>query len=329
MGIVIGLPSYNEAGTVATVTRTLDQGACRLSRQAEIILVNADNGSPDRTREIFEATPTHHRKYSIDTAPHIGKGHNIKRLIDFCAGLNCKLLLFDTDVRSIKPDWVEAMLAPLQDRQIDFTTPTYQLSRYEGDITKQIVVPVLYAIFGRTVCQPIGGEFGLSERLVRVLAGRTLPQAATGYGIDVYLTLSAFAEAMSVEEVPLGVKHHAENLSKTVRMCAQVTESLLTMVRPQLACARETSVSSSGSLSGTKGRYLNTLYFNDERPSDATLAVIAQQSADLLDADPRLAEKILPPGTNLQSWHGILLPWLPNSGVGGHAVSAAATVAPW
>ena len=45
MGIVIGLPSYNEAGTVATVTRTLDQGARRLSRQAEIILVNADNGS--------------------------------------------------------------------------------------------------------------------------------------------------------------------------------------------------------------------------------------------------------------------------------------------
>jgi hypothetical protein len=310
MTIVIGLPSYNEAATVAEVTRTLDQGARQLC-QAEIILVNADNGSPDGTREIFEATPTHHRKCSIDTAPELGKGYNVKRLIDFSARLNGKLLLFDTDVRSIEPDWVAAMLAPLQDRQIDFTTPMYQLSRYEGDITKQIVVPILYAIFGKTVCQPIGGEFGLSERFVQVLAGRKLPQAATRYGIDVYLTSSAFAESMSVEEVPLGLKHHAENLPKTVRMCAQVVESLLTMSCRQLGRRTDATVSSSEALSGTMGRYLDTLYFHDERPSDATLAAIAEQSASLLEADPWLAEKFLLPATDSRSWYGVLLPWLP------------------
>jgi hypothetical protein len=119
---------------------------------------------------------------------------------------------------------------------------------------------------------------------------------------------------LSVEEVPLGVKHHAENLSKTVKMSAQVTESLLTTIRPQLACPRETSVAACGPLSGTKGRYLDALYFHDERPSEATLAAIAQQSADRLDADPRLAEQILPHGTDLRPWHGISLPWLPTEG---------------
>ena len=133
MRIAIGLPSYREAASIAHVTSEVDAGLLRIAEPADCIIINADGESPDATARLFLETPTRCRKQSLITTPHRGKGSNMVNILRYCREHEIAALAFiDTDIRSITPDWVEALLNPVLQGEADYVAPLYLRRRFEG-----------------------------------------------------------------------------------------------------------------------------------------------------------------------------------------------------
>ena len=78
--------------------------------------------------------------------------------------------MVDSDLRSITPEWIELLLAPVLRDRCDFVAPLYLRHKYDGTITNSIVYPLTRSLYGKEVRQPIGGDFGFSGRLAVALS---------------------------------------------------------------------------------------------------------------------------------------------------------------
>jgi hypothetical protein len=57
MRIVVGIPSFQEADSIAFVTARADEGLARFGPSVDCVIVNADGNSPDGTAQVFLSTP--------------------------------------------------------------------------------------------------------------------------------------------------------------------------------------------------------------------------------------------------------------------------------
>jgi hypothetical protein len=115
----------------------------------------------------------------------------------------------DADLRSITPEWLDLLLRPILVADFDFVAPYYHRHKYDGTITNSIVYPLTRALYGLRVRQPIGGEFGVSGKLVaRYLERGDWETDVARYGIDIWMTTIAIAEGYRVCQSFLGAKLH-------------------------------------------------------------------------------------------------------------------------
>jgi hypothetical protein len=229
--VVVGIPTRNEAATVQQVAVVADEGLCQAGWAESAILVNADNNSGDGTPAAFLATPGRVRKMALATGTDGGKGTNV--LAIFQAGLDLgaeKVALMDADVRSAEPCWVEAMLQAVDAKTPTMAVPVYRRNRYEGNTTNHLASPLLAAVLGVRVQQPIAGDFAFNRGFVEQAINWPLPESAQLYGIDIHLTGSAAREGCRIVEVPLGRKLHNPGFPKILHMSQQVIDSLFHVI---------------------------------------------------------------------------------------------------
>ncbi|MGB6838918.1 MAG: glycosyltransferase, partial [Microgenomates group bacterium] len=188
--IVIGIPSYNEEGTIGHVTKQVDLGLRKYYPYSKSLIINVDSNSTDNTREAFLKTTTFFPKKYLNTGKKFrGKGKNLIELFKFCNNSDINFIaLLDSDIKTVKPDWVFSLLNPLMTEEFDYTTPAYSRGCYDGNVTNNFAIPLTYAAFGVTLQQPIGGEFGLNERFYKYLLKKPTNKAVLGFGIDIFMT---------------------------------------------------------------------------------------------------------------------------------------------
>jgi hypothetical protein len=120
-------------------------------------------------------------------------------------------LLFDSDLRSITPEWIKALADPILNHGHDFVAPVYSRYKYDATITNNIAYNLTRALFGKRVRQPIGGDFGLSRKIVdfyfRCEHDIWMTDIAR-FGIDIWMTTSAIMENKSICQACLGTKVH-------------------------------------------------------------------------------------------------------------------------
>ncbi|MGA2630276.1 MAG: glycosyltransferase [Terriglobia bacterium] len=221
--IVVGIPSYNNARTIGHVVRAAHAGLIKHFPTLRAVIVNSDGGSKDNTREIVvqahldtqELLLVNHPLQPVHrlTTPYHGvpgKGsafRTIFRIAELLGARACAVV--DSDLRSITPDWFELLLLPVLEHEYDYVAPYYKRHKYDGTITNSIVYPLTRALYGQRVRQPIGGDFGLSGRLVRHLLTRDVwTTDVARYGIDIWMTTTALAEGFKVCQSYLGAKIH-------------------------------------------------------------------------------------------------------------------------
>ncbi len=118
-------------------------------------------------------------------------------------------VVVDSDLRSITPEWIKLLAQPVLDRQADYVAPYYDRHKYDGTITNHIVYPLIRALYGKRIRQPIGGDFGFSGELAAFYAREDVWQTDVArFGIDIWMTTSAVAEDFRVAQTGLGVKIH-------------------------------------------------------------------------------------------------------------------------
>jgi hypothetical protein len=222
--LLVGIPSFNNERTIGHVVRAVVAGIARHFPEARTVLVNADGGSTDRTREIVEQTDVGDlTEILVDAVPSRpatrivtpysgvpGKGSALRTVFRIAAELEVSAAcVVDSDLRSITPEWIELLVEPVLKHGFAFVAPLYARHRYDGTITNTIVYPMTRALYGQRVRQPIGGDFGFSGEL----AGRFLEYGGwdgpvARYGIDIFMTTTALAEKRRVAQAFLGAKIH-------------------------------------------------------------------------------------------------------------------------
>ena len=225
---IVGLPTLNEAGTIASVTATVDQGLAAAFPRGESVIVVADNGSRDGTTAKFLECDTRARQLLVESPPvGTGKGTNVFRIFDMALELSAeRLVMLDADTRTMEPGWVERLAAAVDRAEPCMAVPVYRRNRFEGNTTNHLAAPLLAAVMGAYVEQPIAGDFAFNRAFVERARGWLRPPSAALYGIDIHLTANALREGFHVVEVPLGRKLHNPGFPKILFMSQQVLDSL-------------------------------------------------------------------------------------------------------
>ncbi|MFY9493116.1 MAG: glycosyltransferase [Minisyncoccia bacterium] len=227
--IVVGIPSFNEADSIGNVVSIIDAGLSKTFMSQECVIVNVDNNSSDGTRSAFLTTETKCSKHFINTGgENRGKGKNLLSLFGYSHSIGAKVTAtFDADLLTIEPSWVPNLISPVTDGACDYVCPLYSRNRFEGSITNHLALPLICAVFGITIRQPIGGEFALSKEVVDYLLSRTVPPTAFQYGIDIFMTLHSIGGGFKIGESFLGKKFHKPSFPKIMPMFTQVSQTAL------------------------------------------------------------------------------------------------------
>lgn len=229
---VVGLPARDEARTVGAVAQAADAGLHAAFPEGTNVVVLAENGSTDGTVQRFAETPLRARKVVASSGGEgTGKGTNVFAIVDRALELDAdRLLLLDADVRSTEPRWIAALADAVEGDEPVLAVPAYRRNRFEANTTNHLASPLLAAVFGVHVQQPIGGEFAFNRAFLERTRSWPRPDSAYLYGIDVWLTANALRERVRVVEVPLGRKLHNSPFPKILRLPQQVLDSLFHVV---------------------------------------------------------------------------------------------------
>ncbi len=221
--VVIGIPSFNNARTIGHVVRAAQGGLAKYFPQLRSVIINSDGGSKDGTRDaVLKASiedprllllntpllPVHRISLPYHGIP--GKGSAFRMIFAMARQLGAQACaVLDADLRSVTPEWIDLLLRPILYAGYDFVAPYYHRHKYDGTITNHIVYPLTRTLYGLRVRQPIGGEFGVSARLIaRYLDRRDWETDVARYGIDIWMTTIAIAEGYRICQSFLGAKLH-------------------------------------------------------------------------------------------------------------------------
>ena len=233
--IVVGIPSFRNAATIGHVTKAAAEGLRRNFPNMRAVIVNADGGSEDGTRDRVRA--------SADGVPIVtgryqgrsGKGSAFRAIFEAVTLLGARACaVVDSDLRSITPEWIARLVGPIVRGEADYVTPLYARHKNDGTITNTIAYPLTRALYGARVRQPIGGEFGFGADLARVyLAEPVWESDVAKFGIDIFMTTTALARGVRVVQAFLGAKIHdpKDPGADLGPMFTQVVGTLLTLAR--------------------------------------------------------------------------------------------------
>ncbi len=225
--IMVGIPSFKNAATIGYVVRAAQAGLVQYFPDLRPVLVNSDAGSPDGTgrvvidteppdyvEQILLTRPSHKLQRVSLTYPEIdgvgGKGAALRTIFEIAAALEVQaLVVVDSDLRSIVPEWIELLAGPILKGGYDFVAPLYARYKYDGTITNTVTYPLTRALYGHRIRQPIGGDFGVGGDLVRhYLELDDWTTDVSKFGIDIWMTTSALAGGFAVCQTRLGAKVH-------------------------------------------------------------------------------------------------------------------------
>jgi glycosyltransferase involved in cell wall biosynthesis len=222
--LMVGIPSFGNADTIGYVVRAATAGMVQYFPDLKPVLVNSDGGSPDNTPRVAVSTesPDYLEKIILVSPRHklqriavtyqgtSGKGTAVHALLEVARELKVKaMVMVDSDLRSIVPEWIELLAGPILKGGYDFVAPLYARYKYDGTITNNISYPLTRALYGARIRQPIGGDFAVSGDLVtRYLETDTFDDLTARFGIDVWMTHTAINEGFAVCQARLGAKIH-------------------------------------------------------------------------------------------------------------------------
>lgn len=225
--VMVGIPSFKNAATIGYVVRAAQAGLVQYFPDLRPVLVNADAGSPDGTqRVVVETEPPDYveqillvrprnklQRISL-TYPEVdgvgGKGAALRTIFGIADALKVQaLVVVDSDLRSIVPEWIELLAGPILKGGFDFVAPLYSRYKYDGTITNTVTYPLTRALYGLRIRQPIGGDFGVSGDLIRhYLNEPDWTPDISRFGIDIWMTTSALTGGFAVCQTRLGAKVH-------------------------------------------------------------------------------------------------------------------------
>jgi len=212
--IVVGIPSYYSQFTISHVIEQVAKGLDKYFNDKKCLIFISDGGSTDDTREVAQETDI--SKYNIEKIVTIyrgipGKGSALRAVFEAAEFLRAEAVAtFDSDLRSITPEWVKNILEPIYEGY-DYVSPYYKRYKFDGTITNTIAYNLTRALYGYRIRQPIGGDFGMSRKLIKDYLDKDVWETDVAkFGIDIWMTTTAIVDGYKICQARLGAKIHQE-----------------------------------------------------------------------------------------------------------------------
>lgn len=220
--ILVGIPTLNHAATAGQVARTVNQLFSAVYARERTVLVNPDGGSTDGTQAAIAASGatasdlivtsfqlrTLHR---ITTPYHGVPGRGSAMRLIFAAAdlLNVRaVLVVSPEATGLSVEDMAALLAPVLERTADYVKPVLPRAAQDGPLVTQLVRPLLGAVFGPRILEPIDPLLACSVRFARrALKSELWDTPFTQYGLDPWLGALAALEGFRLAQARVHAQH--------------------------------------------------------------------------------------------------------------------------
>lgn len=223
--ILVGLPTHNNAKTIAPVLRAIQAGILKCFARERVVIINADGGSHDGTPQVVTGA-------SIDDIWNASKVYTLRTLhaistqyartpdpalalrtiiaaADLLRARSC--VMISPVATTIDPEWLQRIAHPVLRDGFDLISPIYQRQKSEGVLLHNLLYPTTRAVYGHSVREPYASEFAISSRLATdFLNHETSTNSAATLGGEVTLTVMALTGKYRVGQAFLGTKPHMD-----------------------------------------------------------------------------------------------------------------------
>lgn len=210
--VMVAIPAYNNERTISNVMEAAAEGLSTFFPDMKSVIFVCEGGSLDETKNVARMTNIGLSVNKIvgTYRGESGKGYALRAVFQAALTLGTKgCALIDGDTRSVTPDWVNNLLTPIVQEGYDFVAPYYKRYKFDGTITNIIVYPLMNALYGKRLRQPIGGDYGLSNNYINLLAKEDVWDVFVGqFGIDVWMAITAITKGARICQANLGAKVH-------------------------------------------------------------------------------------------------------------------------
>jgi glycosyltransferase involved in cell wall biosynthesis len=218
--ILVGVPTYNAAATVGPVVQAIRAGLLKYFPRQRAVIINADGGSRDATQELVRAASisdmqSAHNPQALRTLHSIstryegdpGSGRALYTILaaaDLLHPTACAVISSDS---KIEPDWIPRLLQPISHDNLDLVTPVYRRHKFDGLLVRNLVYPVIRALYTKCVREPYPSEVAFSGRLGSHFFGWDIWSEDLGLaGIELSLTIAAINDGFRLAQAFLGSK---------------------------------------------------------------------------------------------------------------------------
>lgn len=208
--ILVGIPTYKNARTIAPVMRTVAEGLARDFRNLKTVITVVDGSSPDDTVAAASQVVLHPpvKRLVMPYQGVQGKGSAVRAVFEMARMMRARaVVILEADLQSIMPDWLTRLVRPVLDKSCDLALPYYMRALPDGAMTDLLAYPLTRTLFGADVRQPMGGEYAVSGEYAYRLAMRDVWETDVArHGVDIWITTVALLENIKMCQVRLGVK---------------------------------------------------------------------------------------------------------------------------
>jgi hypothetical protein len=216
--VVVGLLTYDNIRTLGAVLAAVREGMAKHCPGQRTVLVASDGGSTDGTAALLaaaenglpqvvaiHATPAAER-VAVPYHGIPGRRAGQRTIFEAVRRLEAKAcLLVGPCSLAITPEWIDRLVRPVLEGGHDYVAPAYGRHRYDGTLTRGLIVPLVRALYGVRLSHLLGEEAGLSGRFVnRLMESAIWEGEASRQGIDLWLAVVAAREGFAMCESWLG-----------------------------------------------------------------------------------------------------------------------------
>jgi glucosylglycerate synthase len=208
--LLVGIPSYKNAETIGFVIDTVAKGLQTHFPNLHSAIAVVDGGSSDETVHVAAARPLPPSVRRIVTTYQgiQGKGSAVRAIFEIARATSAQVcIVFEADLESLAPDWVQKLTQPILDREYDYAIPAYARPLVEGAVNDILAYPLTRLLYNTDVRQPMAGDFAVSGELACKLHDRDVWETDVArHGIDIWITTIAINENIRTCQVSLSPK---------------------------------------------------------------------------------------------------------------------------
>lgn len=208
--ILIGIPTYKNAATIAQVMKNAAQGAQMYLPSLRSAIAVVDGGSADDTVSIAStvALPPAIRRIVTTYQGIQGKGSAVRAIFEIARAIGARVcIVLEADLVTLTPEWIPKLVMPILSGEYEYVVPAYARPLVESAINDLLAYPLTRLLYNVDVRQPMAGDLAVSGRVASKLYERDVWETDVArHGIDVWITTLAINENIPMCQAPLGPK---------------------------------------------------------------------------------------------------------------------------